>query len=88
MRAESRGSRRKKTVKTFKERKAVVLHQFHTGCAQVFSDVAKARLRAPQVTQLYVPASRHVWRFRRMGRIGPLQSSLDGEFSVAWRVSP
>lgn len=33
----------------------------------------------PQVTQLYVPASRHVWRFRRMGRIGPLQSTLDGE---------
>uniref|UniRef100_A0A8P0P9A3 Ubiquitin-protein ligase E3C n=1 Tax=Canis lupus familiaris TaxID=9615 RepID=A0A8P0P9A3_CANLF len=30
-----------------------------------------------KVTQLYVPASRHVWRFRRMGRIGPLQSSLD-----------
>ncbi|XP_075862873.1 ubiquitin-protein ligase E3C isoform X2 [Microcebus murinus] len=30
-----------------------------------------------KVTQLYVPASRHVWRFRRMGRIGPLQSTLD-----------
>uniref|UniRef100_A0A667GF74 Ubiquitin-protein ligase E3C n=1 Tax=Lynx canadensis TaxID=61383 RepID=A0A667GF74_LYNCA len=30
-----------------------------------------------KVTQLYVPASRHVWRYRRMGRIGPLQSSLD-----------
>ncbi|XP_032160156.1 ubiquitin-protein ligase E3C isoform X6 [Mustela erminea] len=34
-------------------------------------------IKADKVTQLYVPASRHVWRFRRMGRIGPLQSSLD-----------
>ncbi|XP_060052848.1 ubiquitin-protein ligase E3C isoform X2 [Erinaceus europaeus] len=34
-------------------------------------------IRADKVTQLYVPASRHVWRFRRMGRIGPLQSTLD-----------
>ena len=32
----------------------------------------------PQVTQLYVPSARHVWRTRRMGRIGPLQSTLDG----------
>lgn len=31
-----------------------------------------------QVTQLYVPSARHVWRTRRMGRIGPLQSTLDG----------
>nr|XP_024646483.1 ubiquitin-protein ligase E3C [Macaca nemestrina] len=38
-------------------------------------------IKADKVTQLYVPASRHVWRFRRMGRIGPLQSTLDGEFS-------
>uniref|UniRef100_A0A669CDZ6 Ubiquitin-protein ligase E3C n=1 Tax=Oreochromis niloticus TaxID=8128 RepID=A0A669CDZ6_ORENI len=30
-----------------------------------------------QVTQLYVPSARHVWRTRRMGRIGPLQSTLD-----------
>ncbi|TRY88691.1 hypothetical protein DNTS_026130 [Danionella cerebrum] len=30
-----------------------------------------------QGTQLYVPSSRHVWRTRRMGRIGPLQSTLD-----------
>ncbi|KAM9186453.1 ubiquitin-protein ligase E3C isoform 3-T3 [Dugong dugon] len=30
-----------------------------------------------KVTQLYVPSSRNVWRFRRMGRIGPLQSTLD-----------
>ncbi|XP_030164765.1 ubiquitin-protein ligase E3C isoform X2 [Lynx canadensis] len=34
-------------------------------------------IKADKVTQLYVPASRHVWRYRRMGRIGPLQSSLD-----------
>ncbi|XP_024900649.1 ubiquitin-protein ligase E3C isoform X3 [Pteropus alecto] len=34
-------------------------------------------IKADKVTQLYVPASRHAWRFRRMGRIGPLQSSLD-----------
>ncbi|XP_059567325.1 ubiquitin-protein ligase E3C isoform X5 [Myotis daubentonii] len=34
-------------------------------------------IRADKVTQLYVPAARHVWRFRRMGRIGPLQSTLD-----------
>ncbi|XP_037372388.1 ubiquitin-protein ligase E3C [Talpa occidentalis] len=34
-------------------------------------------IRADKVTQLYVPASRHAWRFRRMGRIGPLQSTLD-----------
>lgn len=32
-----------------------------------------------QVTQLYVPSARHVWRTRRMGRIGPLQSTLDGK---------
>ena len=37
---------------------------------------------APQVTQLYVPASRSAWRFRRMGRIGPLRSTLDGECPV------
>ncbi|XP_032900349.1 ubiquitin-protein ligase E3C isoform X2 [Amblyraja radiata] len=30
-----------------------------------------------KVTQLYVPSARHVWRMRRMGRIGPLQSTLD-----------
>ncbi|XP_073094222.1 ubiquitin-protein ligase E3C isoform X2 [Manis javanica] len=35
-------------------------------------------IKADKVTQLYVPASRHAWRFRRMGRIGPLQSTLDG----------
>uniref|UniRef100_A0A8C5LBI6 Ubiquitin-protein ligase E3C n=3 Tax=Jaculus jaculus TaxID=51337 RepID=A0A8C5LBI6_JACJA len=34
-------------------------------------------IKADKVTQLYVPASRHVWRFRRMGRIGPLQSTLE-----------
>uniref|UniRef100_A0A8C9DJG0 Ubiquitin-protein ligase E3C n=1 Tax=Prolemur simus TaxID=1328070 RepID=A0A8C9DJG0_PROSS len=34
-------------------------------------------IKADKVTQLYVPSSRHVWRFRRMGRIGPLQSTLD-----------
>ncbi|XP_042527516.1 ubiquitin-protein ligase E3C isoform X2 [Dipodomys spectabilis] len=34
-------------------------------------------IKADKVTQLYVPASRHVWRFRRMGRIGPLQSALE-----------
>ncbi|XP_036720050.1 ubiquitin-protein ligase E3C isoform X5 [Balaenoptera musculus] len=34
-------------------------------------------IKADKVTQLYVPASRSVWRFRRMGRIGPLRSTLD-----------
>ncbi|XP_056607339.1 ubiquitin-protein ligase E3C [Triplophysa dalaica] len=34
-------------------------------------------IRADKVTQLYVPSARHVWRTRRMGRIGPLQSTLD-----------
>ncbi|KAM9308508.1 ubiquitin-protein ligase E3C [Gastrophryne carolinensis] len=34
-------------------------------------------IRADKVTQLYVPSARHVWRYRRMGRIGPLQSTLD-----------
>ncbi|XP_036905409.1 ubiquitin-protein ligase E3C isoform X3 [Sturnira hondurensis] len=34
-------------------------------------------IRADKVPQLYVPAARHAWRFRRMGRIGPLQSTLD-----------
>ncbi|XP_042330178.1 ubiquitin-protein ligase E3C isoform X2 [Sceloporus undulatus] len=34
-------------------------------------------IRADKVTQLYVPSARHVWRVRRMGRIGPLQSTLD-----------
>ncbi|KAM8979305.1 ubiquitin-protein ligase E3C isoform 2-T2 [Sarcophilus harrisii] len=37
-------------------------------------------IKADKVTQLYVPSARHVWRVRRMGRIGPLQSTLDGEF--------
>ncbi|KAK2494132.1 hypothetical protein MC885_018998 [Smutsia gigantea] len=39
-------------------------------------------IKADKVTQLYVPASRHVWRFRRMGRIGPLQSTLDDKQEV------
>ncbi|XP_023986708.1 ubiquitin-protein ligase E3C isoform X3 [Physeter macrocephalus] len=34
-------------------------------------------IRADKVTQLYVPESRSAWRFRRMGRIGPLRSTLD-----------
>ncbi|OXB64005.1 hypothetical protein ASZ78_002889, partial [Callipepla squamata] len=34
-------------------------------------------IKADRVTQLYVPSARHVWRVRRMGRIGPLQSTLD-----------
>ncbi|XP_061022216.1 ubiquitin-protein ligase E3C isoform X6 [Dama dama] len=34
-------------------------------------------IKADKVTQLYVPASRSAWRFRRMGRIGPLRSTLD-----------
>lgn len=34
-------------------------------------------IKADKVTQLYVPASRNAWRFRRMGRIGPLRSTLD-----------
>ncbi|XP_036288604.1 ubiquitin-protein ligase E3C isoform X7 [Pipistrellus kuhlii] len=45
-------------------------------------------IRADKVTQLYVPAARHMWRFRRMGRIGPLQSTLDvGLESPALSVS-
>ncbi|XP_030054505.1 ubiquitin-protein ligase E3C isoform X2 [Microcaecilia unicolor] len=34
-------------------------------------------IKADKVTQLYVPSARHMWRVRRMGRIGPLQSTLD-----------
>ncbi|XP_068091962.1 ubiquitin-protein ligase E3C [Hyperolius riggenbachi] len=34
-------------------------------------------IKADKVTQLYVPSARHMWRYRRMGRIGPLQSTLD-----------
>uniref|UniRef100_A0A5G2Q932 HECT-type E3 ubiquitin transferase n=1 Tax=Sus scrofa TaxID=9823 RepID=A0A5G2Q932_PIG len=34
-------------------------------------------IKADKVTQLYVPASRNAWRSRRMGRIGPLRSTLD-----------
>uniref|UniRef100_A0A3B1JBY5 Ubiquitin-protein ligase E3C n=2 Tax=Astyanax mexicanus TaxID=7994 RepID=A0A3B1JBY5_ASTMX len=37
----------------------------------------EVNIRADKVTQLYVPSARHVWRSRRMGRIGPLQSTLD-----------
>uniref|UniRef100_A0A7N8WL85 Ubiquitin-protein ligase E3C n=1 Tax=Mastacembelus armatus TaxID=205130 RepID=A0A7N8WL85_9TELE len=37
----------------------------------------EVNIRADRVTQLYVPSARHVWRTRRMGRIGPLQSTLD-----------
>uniref|UniRef100_A0A8C5HRA3 Ubiquitin-protein ligase E3C n=1 Tax=Gouania willdenowi TaxID=441366 RepID=A0A8C5HRA3_GOUWI len=37
----------------------------------------EVNIRADKVTQLYVPAARNVWRTRRMGRIGPLQSTLD-----------
>uniref|UniRef100_A0AAQ6A377 Ubiquitin-protein ligase E3C n=1 Tax=Amphiprion ocellaris TaxID=80972 RepID=A0AAQ6A377_AMPOC len=37
----------------------------------------EVNIRADKVTQLYVPSARHVWRARRMGRIGPLQSTLD-----------
>uniref|UniRef100_A0A674NQ55 Ubiquitin-protein ligase E3C n=1 Tax=Takifugu rubripes TaxID=31033 RepID=A0A674NQ55_TAKRU len=37
----------------------------------------EVNIRADKVTQLYVPSARNVWRTRRMGRIGPLQSSLD-----------
>ncbi|XP_058879300.1 ubiquitin-protein ligase E3C-like [Acipenser ruthenus] len=37
----------------------------------------EVNIRADKVTQLYVPSARHVWRIRRMGRIGPLQSTLD-----------
>ncbi|XP_074841163.1 ubiquitin-protein ligase E3C isoform X2 [Carettochelys insculpta] len=39
-------------------------------------------IKADKVTQLYVPSARHVWRVRRMGRIGPLQSTLDGASEV------
>ncbi|XP_053323688.1 ubiquitin-protein ligase E3C [Spea bombifrons] len=37
-------------------------------------------IKADKITQLYVPSARHVWRrmgVRGMGRIGPLQSTLD-----------
>ncbi|XP_006002235.1 ubiquitin-protein ligase E3C isoform X2 [Latimeria chalumnae] len=37
----------------------------------------QVNIRADKVTQLYVPSARHMWRVRRMGRIGPLQSTLD-----------
>lgn len=37
----------------------------------------EVNIRADKVTQLYVPSARHMWRTRRMGRIGPLQSTLD-----------
>ncbi|XP_072307055.1 ubiquitin-protein ligase E3C [Eucyclogobius newberryi] len=37
----------------------------------------EGNIRADRVTQLYVPSARNVWRTRRMGRIGPLQSTLD-----------
>ncbi|XP_061569598.1 ubiquitin-protein ligase E3C [Cololabis saira] len=37
----------------------------------------EVNIRADKVTQLYVPSARHAWRTRRMGRIGPLQSTLD-----------
>uniref|UniRef100_A0A4W5P999 HECT-type E3 ubiquitin transferase n=1 Tax=Hucho hucho TaxID=62062 RepID=A0A4W5P999_9TELE len=37
----------------------------------------EVNISADKVTQLYVPSARHVWRTRRMGRIGPLQSTLD-----------
>ncbi|MBN3308090.1 UBE3C ligase, partial [Amia calva] len=37
----------------------------------------EVNIRADKVTQLYVPSARNVWRIRRMGRIGPLQSTLD-----------
>ncbi|XP_043920724.1 ubiquitin-protein ligase E3C [Protopterus annectens] len=37
----------------------------------------QVNIKADKVTQLYVPSARHVWRVRRMGRIGPLQSTLD-----------
>ncbi|XP_022432227.1 ubiquitin-protein ligase E3C isoform X2 [Delphinapterus leucas] len=44
-------------------------------------------IKADKVTQLYVPASRSAWRFRRMGRIGPLRSTLDGLESPPLSVS-
>ena len=55
-----------------------------SGKAQVGlkSGAGAERAVAPQATQLYVPASRNAWRFRRMGRIGPLRSTLDGECSA------
>ncbi|XP_041923667.1 ubiquitin-protein ligase E3C [Alosa alosa] len=37
----------------------------------------EVNISADKVTQLYVPSARHMWRIRRMGRIGPLQSTLD-----------
>ncbi|XP_073190655.1 ubiquitin-protein ligase E3C isoform X3 [Lepidochelys kempii] len=39
-------------------------------------------IKADKVTQLYVPSARHVWRVRRMGRIGPLQSTLDDSLAL------
>ncbi|KAI5104642.1 ubiquitin-protein ligase E3C, partial [Silurus meridionalis] len=37
----------------------------------------EVNIKADKVTQLYVPSAQHVWRTRRMGRIGPLRSTLD-----------
>ncbi|XP_020865303.1 ubiquitin-protein ligase E3C isoform X4 [Phascolarctos cinereus] len=45
-------------------------------------------IKADKVTQLYVPSARHIWRVRRMGRIGPLQSTLDGEFKLGLEPAP
>lgn len=54
-------------------------------CSQSLDLEALPRLL--QVTQLYVPSARHVWRTRRMGRIGPLQSTLDGNLLIVSRAS-
>ncbi|TTG32351.1 Ubiquitin-protein ligase E3C [Bagarius yarrelli] len=37
----------------------------------------EVNIAADKVTHLYMPSARHVWRTRRMGLIGPLQSTLD-----------
>ncbi|XP_034032519.1 ubiquitin-protein ligase E3C [Thalassophryne amazonica] len=48
----------------------------------------EVNIRADKVMQLYVPSARHLWRTRRMGRIGPLQSTLDvGSESTQLSVS-
>ncbi|KAH0627590.1 hypothetical protein JD844_003505 [Phrynosoma platyrhinos] len=49
----------------------------NTEMQQCIQTEQKRWIQLFKVTQLYVPSARHVWRVRRMGRIGPLQSTLD-----------
>lgn len=67
------------TVLTLGKYRHWSIHMWQGGHVYCDTGSTERGLLVPQVTQLYVPASRHVWRSRRMGRIGPLQSTLDGE---------